>query len=228
MCWFPSGGMCHNSCPTCGPTCVVNAPIVDANDLLPFVGRRCEVLLGGLLVRGASSNVDEESLSVFENVTMVTGPVVIADNPHLVSLSFLSSLKNAGRISVTNNRNLVDAKFPSLPSLLRTQIEFSGNFRVCPANGPMFESHPDEQDYGGQCSKLELRFVVSTNCPKESPLLLDILSTLLELDIEQVCDDGFQLTRSLKLGRSSTISNMWRCPSLASHPKRNGNRSSPR
>jgi hypothetical protein len=197
-CWFPDGNMCRSSCSTCGTVCAVRFPLVVAHDAAAFKGRGCTVLAGGLLLRGMARNLDEEALMVFENVTTIAGPLVIAENDYLVSLMFLSKLRQASSISITSNSALVDARLPSLDANLRQVIRFQDNDRTCwmqsPINGPSSLPSPSPlalpravlDAEGVPCAVTDLFVVVDTDCPEKSPFILDILSQELEIDIDLV------------------------------------------
>jgi hypothetical protein len=130
-----------STCPieVCGHRCVAR-PIADGSDLAYFASNNCSLVLGGLSLMNLPAALGPDELMALNTIRKVAGPLIVADNPHLTSLSFLSNVETAESVHIVNNANLIDALLPQLSLLTTTSFDVNQNPRLCPERSPQTAS----------------------------------------------------------------------------------------
>jgi hypothetical protein len=123
----------------CGNRCAAR-PIADLSDLAYFQNNDCSLVLGGLSLMYLPASLGPDELMALRTIRKVAGPLIIANNPHLTSLAFLSNLETAENVRITDNPNLIDALLPKLSLMTTTSFEVSQNPRLCPERSPQTAS----------------------------------------------------------------------------------------
>jgi hypothetical protein len=113
-------------------TITCDAPFISSRgQLSSFVSRECTRMTGTLLICSLDRVGEDELHKAFGTVESISGDLIIRNSAGIKTLGFLSSLKEAGNVTLIGNRNLVDARVPYLERA--GIISISRNDRLCPA-----------------------------------------------------------------------------------------------
>jgi ferredoxin len=138
-----NGSICTSQCGSCSSVCE-GGRITNIATLLPYTVKRCEVILGDLII---ADNVGLNSYDIqdaFLSLTAIIGDLVITNAASLTDLFGFQSLRHVSNIHLLNNANLVDARLPALECVGDVSVQSCP--RLCPAHYPSLSTVPETND----------------------------------------------------------------------------------
>ncbi len=75
---------------------------------------QCQVILGTLRLTATRVHSEQDYIDAFQRVTSIQGDLIITGLANIVTLNFLSNLRQVDNVVLESNRNLVDARLASL------------------------------------------------------------------------------------------------------------------
>ena len=189
---YEKAGMCKSQCSECGVAC--EAPrLTSIASVDRFARLKCDVVLGTLDLSSLQSVPESVIHTAFAHVTKIQGDLIIRNLPDLVSLGFLSNLRQVNSIVIENCVNLVDARLPALVS--RDSVTITHCPRLCDARKPT--ANTNTSTVWCAAAQLEQYFELRGTA---SVLPMNEIAAKLTEALNSVADSNLQVNAHVMLG----------------------------